>query len=79
MTPCAANNASVRFIARSRAAALKSWLPSRQKPWLETFLLGVAYHLRLVQAARAADGAAQVRLTRLGRSLLGLPPNSVSV
>ncbi len=31
--------------------------PSRRAPWVETFLLGVAYHLRLVQAARDAAGA----------------------
>ncbi|HTU17675.1 MAG TPA: helicase-associated domain-containing protein [Gemmataceae bacterium] len=31
----------------------ESLRPSRQKPWLGTFLLGVAYQLRLVQAVRA--------------------------
>ena len=44
--------------------------PSQQEPWLETFLLGVAYHLRLVQAARAADGGWLVRLTPIARWLL---------
>jgi hypothetical protein len=46
--------------------------PSRQRPWLEAFLLGVAYHLRVVQAARGGDGAWRVRLTATGRWLLGL-------
>jgi hypothetical protein len=46
--------------------------PSLQQPWLETFLLGVAYHLRLVQTARAMDGAWLVRLTPLARWLLHL-------
>jgi hypothetical protein len=49
----------------------ESLRPSRQKPWLETFLLGVAYPLRLVQAARGADGWC-VRLTPTARWLLGL-------
>src|SRR5205807_911690 len=53
----------------ARPAALEDWLlenhpywqsgdlrPSRQQPWLETFLLGVAYHLRLVQAKQDIDG-----------------------
>jgi hypothetical protein len=46
--------------------------PSRKRPWLEVFLLGVAYHLRLVQATRQADGTALVRLAPMGRWLLGL-------
>jgi hypothetical protein len=50
----------------------ESLRPSRQKPWLETFLLGVAYQLRLVQAARGEDGAWRVRLSPTGRWLLGL-------
>jgi hypothetical protein len=50
----------------------ESLRPSRQKPWLETFLLGVAYQLRLVQALRGEDGAWQVRLSPTGRWLLGL-------
>jgi len=50
--------------------------PSVQQPWLETFLLGLAYHLRLVQAARTMEGAWLVRLTPLARWLLhlGEPP-----
>jgi hypothetical protein len=46
--------------------------PSRQRPWLEGFLLGVAYPLRLVRAARDADGGWLVRLTATARWLLGL-------
>ena len=44
--------------------------PSRQKPWLEAFLLGVAYPLRLVEVQPDKDGAL-VRLTPTGRWLLG--------
>lgn len=50
----------------------ESLRPSRQQPWLETFLLGVAYQLRLVQAVRDEDGGWRVRLSALGRWLLGL-------
>jgi hypothetical protein len=50
----------------------ESLRPSRQQPWMETFLLGVAYPLRLVQALRGEDGAWRVRLSALGRWLLGL-------
>lgn len=49
----------------------ESLRPSRQKPWLETFLLGVAYQLRLVQATHCEDGW-RVRLSPTGRWLLGL-------
>ncbi len=69
----------------ARVEALEAWLrlhhpywsneslrPSRQKPWVETFLLGVAYHLRLVQSGRGPDGEALVRLAGPGRWLLGL-------
>ncbi len=45
--------------------------PSLQKPWAEAFLLGIAYHLRVVQAARDGDGW-RVRLAPTGRWLLGL-------
>jgi hypothetical protein len=68
----------------ARPEALESWLqehhpywtneslrPSRQQPWLERFLLGVAYHLRIVQARRDGD-AWLVRLSPTGRWLLGL-------
>ncbi|HEY7329192.1 MAG TPA: helicase-associated domain-containing protein [Gemmataceae bacterium] len=50
----------------------ESLRPSRQKPWLESFLLGVAYQLRLVQAMRGEDGAWRVRLSATGHWLLGL-------
>ncbi len=43
--------------------------PSR-KAWVGPFLLGVAYHLRLVQATRAGDG--WHALSPTGRWLLGL-------
>jgi hypothetical protein len=49
----------------------ESLRPSRQKPWIETFLLGVAFPLRLVQATREATGH-RVRLSPTGRWLLGL-------
>jgi hypothetical protein len=40
--------------------------------FLQTFLLGLAHQLRLVQAAQDARGDWVVRLTDLGRGLLGL-------
>ncbi len=68
-----------------RPADLEQWLadhhpywtgeavrPSQKKPWLVTFLLGVAYHLRMVQAAKDETGEWVVRLTPTGRWLLGL-------
>ena len=68
-----------------RPAAIETWLneqhpywadesrrPSRRGPWVETFLLGVAYHLRLVQAVCDPSGAWGVRLSPAGRWLLGL-------
>jgi Helicase conserved C-terminal domain len=68
-----------------RPAVIERWLneqhpywadesrrPSRRGPWVETFLLGVAYHLRLVQAVRDPSGAWGVRLSPAGRWLLGL-------
>jgi hypothetical protein len=69
----------------ARPAAVEQWIlehhpfwtdkdlrPSRRKCWLETFLLGLAYQLRLVQAARNAAGDWLVRLSPVGRWLLGL-------
>jgi hypothetical protein len=50
----------------------ESLRPSRQRPWLETFLLGVAYQLRLVLAVRGEDEVWRVRLSPVGRWLLGL-------
>jgi hypothetical protein len=45
--------------------------PSQLRDWATTFLLGLAYPLRWVQAARAGAGWV-VRLSPLGRWLLGL-------
>jgi hypothetical protein len=45
--------------------------PSRRQPWVAAFLLGLAYDLRLVQAARDAGNFWAVRLSPLGRWLLG--------
>ncbi|HZY87880.1 MAG TPA: helicase-associated domain-containing protein [Gemmataceae bacterium] len=69
----------------ARPDALEAWLlehhpywkgesvrPSQQQPWLGTFLLGVAYHLRVMQAARDEAGEWLVRLSPTGRWLLGL-------
>jgi hypothetical protein len=50
----------------------ESMRPSLHRPWAEAFLLGVAYHLRLVQAARDGSGGWLVRLAPVGRWLLGL-------
>ena len=46
--------------------------PSRQRDWASAFLLGLAFQLRLVQAARTAQDEWAVRLSALGRWLLGL-------
>jgi hypothetical protein len=46
--------------------------PSRLRSWAGTFLLGLLYPLRLVQAARDEAGGWAVRLSPLGRWLLGL-------
>jgi hypothetical protein len=67
-----------------RPEAVEAWLtaqhpywnaesarPSRQRPWMATFLLGVAFPLRLVLAAKDGDGY-RVRLSPTGRWLLGL-------
>lgn len=60
--------------------AIESWIARRHPFWLgkntaligmATFLLGLAYSLRLVQAAKADDGAWRVRLSPLGRWLIG--------
>jgi hypothetical protein len=40
-------------------------------PWVANFLLGVAYPLRLVQAAKDEDGEWMIRLSDWGRWLLG--------
>jgi hypothetical protein len=44
--------------------------PSRQQSWVPTFLLGLAYQLKMVQAAKGQDGQWRVRLSPLGRWLL---------
>ena len=67
----------------AQPAALEDWVtashpywhaedlrPSRQKPWLEGFLLGFIYHLRLIEAKKGDDGWL-VRLSPTGRWLLG--------
>jgi len=46
--------------------------PSQRKPWMTVFLLGVAYHLRMIQAAKNEAGEWLVRLSPTGRYLLGL-------
>jgi hypothetical protein len=46
--------------------------PSRLRDWASTFLLGVAYQLRWVQAARTKAGTWLVRLSPLGRWVLGV-------
>lgn len=48
--------------------------PSRRRDWVSNYLLGLCYQLRLVQAARTAEGEWAVRLSPLGRWLLGLGP-----
>jgi hypothetical protein len=77
----------------ARPADLDAWLheyhpywmvedarPSQREPWVDKFLLGFAYTLKLVQAAKDAEGAWLVRLAPTGRWLLGyaaeppLPP-----
>lgn len=42
--------------------------------WAESFLLGIAYQFRLVQAAQDSGGRWLVRLAPLGRAVLGLGP-----
>lgn len=51
--------------------------PSRQKSWMETFLFGIAYPLRVIQVVKPAGKKPLVRLTAAGRWLLGkgeMPP-----
>jgi hypothetical protein len=48
--------------------------PSQRQPWAETFLLGVAYPLKLVQAAKDPEGNWVARLSATGRWLLGVTP-----
>src|SRR5262249_26841173 len=66
-----------------RPAAVQKWLlanhpywqsehlrPSRQRDWIETFLLGLCYCLKLVQVRKDDDGWL-VRLSPMGHWLLG--------
>ena len=61
---------------------LETWMTSQHPFWraakapcgLAAFLLGVAYPLRLIQAGREGKGPWLVRLSPLGRWLLGLAP-----
>jgi hypothetical protein len=46
--------------------------PSRRKSWLPTFLLGLAFPLRWIQVLKDQDGTWLVRLSPLGRWLIGL-------
>jgi hypothetical protein len=46
--------------------------PSRYRGWVGSFVLGLLYPLRVVQAAKDDDGAWAVRLSPTGRWLLGL-------
>jgi hypothetical protein len=46
--------------------------PSQRRSWVRPFLLGLAYQLRLLQAAKDAKGEWFVRLSPLGRWMLGL-------
>lgn len=52
--------------------ASESMRPSRQKPWLASFLLGVAFPLRLLQTTAGPEEGWLVRLSPTGRWLLGL-------
>jgi hypothetical protein len=45
--------------------------PSRLQSWTPAFLLGLAHQLRFVQAAKDAAGEWVVRLSPLGRALIG--------
>jgi hypothetical protein len=46
--------------------------PSRYRSWVGTFVLGLLYPLRVVEAAKDEAGAWAVRLSAMGRWLLGL-------
>lgn len=51
-----------------------SSIPSSLSDWLRAFLLGFAFPMRLIEAAKDAGEAWFVRLTALGRGVLGLGP-----
>ena len=54
--------------------ANESVRPSQRRSWVPAFLLGLAYHLKLVQAAKNPDDVWLVRLSPTGRWLLGIGP-----
>ncbi len=55
------------------AARHPYWMGKKTKSLgIVTFLLGIAYSLRLVQATKAADGGWLIRLSPLGRWMMGL-------
>jgi len=67
----------------TRAADVEQWVlehhpfwreerPSERQVWLAPFLLGLAYQLRMVQAVKGPAGEWLVRLSPIGRWLLGL-------
>ncbi len=69
----------------ARPRDLEAWLLERHPFWhgtgdredrgqLETFLLGLVYQLRLVQAVRTGEGGWVLRLSATGRWLLGQGP-----
>jgi len=74
----------------ARVTAIEAWLHEHHPYWkggkakpagITAFLLGVAYLLRMVQVRSSPGGAAFVRLSDMGRWLLGLasnPPPAVS-
>jgi hypothetical protein len=62
------------------AARHPYWLGKKPKSLgIVTFLLGIAYSLRLVQATKAADGGWLIRLSPLGRWVLGLSEHPPAV
>ena len=55
--------------------------PAKERGWLKMFLLGVAYQLRVLQATKSTGGEWLIRLSPLGRWLLGFsaePPRSAT-
>ena len=46
--------------------------PTARQSWVQTFLLGLAYQLRILQAAKNSAGDWLVRLSPMGRWLLGV-------
>jgi hypothetical protein len=46
--------------------------PSQRRSWIASFLLGLAYQMRLVQAGKTPAGEWLVRLSEVGRWLLGM-------